>query len=53
MVSVIKSDGSCFPSSRPPSTTEDVIVSLKLSNEKKKKKKKWSVVGDKLEEAEK
>ena len=54
MVSVMKSEGSCFPSSRPPSTTEDVIVPLKLSNEKKKKKNSSEVfvVGNKLQEAE-
>lgn len=54
MVSVMKSEGSCFPSSRPPSTTEDVIVPLKLSNEKKKKKNRSEVfvVGNKLQEAE-
>lgn len=53
MVSVMKSEGSCFPSSRPPSTTEDVIVPLKLSNEKKKKtRSEVFVVGNKLQEAE-
>ena len=54
MVSVIKSDGSCFPSSRPPSTTEDVIVLSKQSKKKKKKKNRSEVfvVGNKLQEAE-